>query len=113
MTGDWEAFMDFEQMSHILRSKRQITLVATWGIDQRKGFRATDTRTVLANKEMATEIKEKGINGLRHNQEIGPTSLKEGQLQGVRKREESWMPWIPSPAQEAQRETWEKSLVLD
>lgn len=58
-------------------------------------------------------MKEKGINSLRRNQEIEPTSLKEGWLQGVRERMESWMPWIPSPAQEPQKETWEKSLVLD
>lgn len=70
-------------------------------LEEERELRTTNTRTVLADKIVATLMQEKKmmVQGIiRLNQQ----ALKRNWLQ-VREREESWIPWIPSPAQEAQK----------
>lgn len=52
------------------------------GIGGRRGFRATDTAIVLAKRPMAIDIKERVMNGLKHNYEVEPRSLKDGLVRG-------------------------------
>lgn len=52
------------------------------------------------------------MNGSKHNQEVEPISLKDELATGS-DREESWMPWIPSLAQDTQeKRNWGEKIRI-